>query len=117
MRGALMHITTARPVRTPAVRAGTGLAQIRDMSQPIRRSPLDDDTVRTILDRARRRARTVSQRCTKMVRPGLRPPAPGPVDRVDPKKLEGILEPPKDAEREDAFEQGLAASIRIDRST
>lgn len=73
----------------------------------------EDDTVRTILDRASRRARTVSQRCTRVVRPGVRTPTPGTIEEVDPEKLEKIREAPKDAEREDTYEQGLAASLRL----
>lgn len=72
----------------------------------------DDETVRTILHRARHRARAVSRKCTEALEKGLRRPAAGPVEQVDPEKLKRIREAPKDVERDDAFERGLAAIIR-----
>lgn len=79
----------------------------------------EDDTVRTLLDRASRRARRVSQRCSSPppsgVRPapGLRAPVPGTVERVDPERLDRISPAPQNVEREDTYEQGLAARVRL----
>jgi hypothetical protein len=70
----------------------------------------EDDTVRTILDRAGRRARRVSQRC---LRGGLRTPVPGTVERVDPERLARVRPAPQNVEREDTFELGLAARVKV----
>ncbi len=76
----------------------------------------DDEPTRTILDRATRRAKLVSERC--LATTTIRLPMPGAVERVDVSRLERTFTrpAPRDEPREDAYEAGLVALIGLPRS-
>lgn len=56
-----------------------------------RTRPREDETARTILDRAFRRARRVSVECQR--HDSVRPPAPGSTDWVDPLRVAQLARP------------------------
>lgn len=68
------------------------------------------DTVQTLLERAQRRARRVSEQCMRTVST-VRAPGPGPVEHVDPKRLAGLSEAPRDVLREDRFAEDLETRV------
>lgn len=51
----------------------------------------EDETTRTILDRAARRARRVSTECQRLT--GERPPAAGPTEWIDPLRVAQLVRP------------------------
>lgn len=64
-----------------------------------------DETVRTILDRAVRRARRVSETCHASNT--MRRPEPGPVERIDPRRTAHIRPTPQNVPRFDTYELSL----------